>query len=1092
MGSKLRDRQTGELVWVDVPALLSNIMRLREKLDWMFTALAYPNPDIQPAGILDQVIFMPPLFKQEQYGRMLAALEKMGYDIDPEQLSSSRPAAYTFSYDWRQDNRISARQLGEAIDLWRRRHPGAKAWIIAHSNGGIVSRWYIEKEGGKDHVGRLFLMGSPWDGAPKALETMMTGFEVTLLRLFNLLDAQQRSREIIQSFPSFYQLIPVCNPFLRNLSNEVVDPFSDFGWIEGDAHKQMALDGKRFNQELGTTLSVETLCFFGARQPTTNAGLVRYAAGDRWSGVEWSANEAGDGTVPERSAVHPNALEKLPYAVGHGDIYVNPAVLEKLEWELVRKYRTVSGTLAEAVTERLKIGFEPGKDFYEPGEEIRIWASIHDKETGVPVSGGQVDVSVILQQELVASTPFSSSEPLATLRMRESEEIPGRYEAAFAAPDSQGYYALNALVQAPGEPAVTLEELVLVEREPNPAWLEGLHSAAIDHAEPPDDEPLAEDRERSADLVGEEDLSLEIGTLVDSDEATTPADTAVPEPPAATDVQPPLTEAQERYLNCQIEDHEVLEPLQTGEIYTLAFSVDLIAQAAAVVFDGERVFTEEEEVVKLAVHINTKDFFVHTTGSQTLVVPRKGKSKNKARFDIEPKRPGEGEVTVVFFKNNNFIQGMTVRLNVGDPAKGAITGVEKVGRSPEGAFAVQPRDVSLFIKNTGAGFDITMVGVVAAEATLPLTLPQLDQMASRVRQALKDIVYMGKGSAGIQVYPKGTPMPADVDLVYQSHITIPADVNAEALKRLSRAGYLLYQDIFYGPSASAEANLLGDKLCELASKETLKIQIVSQEFLLPWGVLYLAPEYDPANINPSCFLGLKHIIEHIPIQQHMSSMQGTIPSRPLLSVGVNFNTDIDSQLSMSVVRDQQAFWKGIQQSGLVQVSERTSGDEVYQSLTGAAPVDQILYFYCHAVSYQLNDPAGPGSSYLKLSNQQRVSLDELRLRASVKKPLSGSPLIFINACESAELSPLFYGGFMPYFTSRGARGMIGTECETPARFAAGWANEFFQEFLAGDNTLGEVILKLRQKYYYQDNNLMGLLYALYCDGDTRIDPGIQL
>jgi pimeloyl-ACP methyl ester carboxylesterase len=38
--------------------------------------------------------------------------------------------------------------------------------IVAHSMGGLVSRWFIEKEGGKDVVSRLLLCGTPNGGSP--------------------------------------------------------------------------------------------------------------------------------------------------------------------------------------------------------------------------------------------------------------------------------------------------------------------------------------------------------------------------------------------------------------------------------------------------------------------------------------------------------------------------------------------------------------------------------------------------------------------------------------------------------------------------------------------------------------------------------------------------------------------------------------------------------------------------------------------------------------------------------------------------------------------------------------------------------------
>ena len=170
---------------------------------------------------------------------------------------------------------------------------------------------------------------------------------------------------------------------------------------------------------------------------------------------------------------------------------------------------------------------------------------------------------------------------------------------------------------------------------------------------------------------------------------------------------------------------------------------------------------------------------------------------------------------------------------------------------------------------------------------------------------------------------------------------------------------------------------------------------------------------------------------------------------------------------------------------------RRTVDEVTQALADTSTPDNILYFYCHAESKSLAEEGGPEASTLLLSDGGRLTLKDLNIFASTKKVLPGAPLVFINACESAELSPLFYDGFVPYFMAKGARGVIGTECDTPALFAAEWANRFFGELLAG-KSLGQSFLDLRREFYYQHNNLMGLLYALYCDGDTQVVPGMQI
>ena len=58
---------------------------------------------------------------------------------------------------------------------------------------------------------------------------------------------------------------------------------------------------------------------------------------------------------------------------------------------------------------------------------------------------------------------------------------------------------------------------------------------------------------------------------------------------------------------------------------------------------------------------------------------------------------------------------------------------------------------------------------------------------------------------------------------------------------------------------------------------------------------------------------------------------------------------------------------------------------------------------------------------------------------------------------------------------------------TPALFATEWAKRFFDRFLDGQ-ALGDTFLELRREFLEQHNNPLGLLYAVHCDGDTRIQP----
>ena len=145
-----------------------------------------------------------------------------------------------------------------------------------------------------------------------------------------------------------------------------------------------------------------------------------------------------------------------------------------------------------------------------------------------------------------------------------------------------------------------------------------------------------------------------------------------------------------------------------------------------------------------------------------------------------------------------------------------------------------------------------------------------------------------------------------------------------------------------------------------------------------------------------------------------------------------------------------------------------------------------MYFYCHAASETDPKHLHYDLSRLVLTGKENITLKDLKEAAPNKDQLVGNPLIFINACESAELSPLFYEGFVPYFLDKGARGVIGTECKVPQYFALEWAEKFFDSFLMGE-AVGDIFLKLRRYFFEKHNNILGLMYAVYINADTRLE-----
>jgi hypothetical protein len=544
----------------------------------------------------------------------------------------------------------------------------------------------------------------------------------------------------------------------------------------------------------------------------------------------------------------------------------------------------------------------------------------------------------------------------------------------------------------------------------------------------------------------------------------TPAKASAPEP------------APQRWINARIEDHPDDTPLQVAQTYTLAFAVE--AQASSNLAGGGSAPSElpaaaAEYVVK--VQLDSPDFRIDDP-VRSLRIGADGLSAGKARFDIVPLHDGAGAITATILKYGNFVQQMVLTLRVGDAAHAQPEVTQRRGRPLASLDALRRRDVSLVMEPSarGVGFDCRVFGAVQAAFHMPVEAVLLDDAITQLRRALMRVVDR-KDAAG------GHP--------FQDGIDIPAAAGDEALKLLAEAGYALFQRLFRHDAADRQCIEVGDWLVRQAgdARSVLKLQVVAAGFPVPWALLYLVDQWDDAALDWERFLGMRHVIEQIPLQNDMSVADLLIDEAgDGLSVSLNLNLDIDKQMQLDVVGRQQQYWDRIALTRPdVRVTRRASGAELLKALCDPQTDDEILYLYCHASTAALDDPGGPDGSSLRLDGEPPLTLRSLKQRADTRSKLRGQPLVFINACESAELTPLFYSGFVPYFMNKGARGVIGTECRMPAKFAAEWADAFFDALLAGE-PLGETVLALRRDFLSGHGNPLGLLYGLHCNADTQV------
>ena len=171
---------------------------------------------------------------QDYYESVLRALERAGnyHRAEPgDSVQDGRRYYYVFTYDWRQDNALTARKLGRflaqiQVDF---RDPELKVDIVAHSMGGLIARYYLRygnvdvlddndfpvTMAGAMRVRRALLLGTPNLGSTEAVKTLISGRRLGLGRV---------PPEVLATMPSIYQLLPhAINDWLVTAKGEILE-----------------------------------------------------------------------------------------------------------------------------------------------------------------------------------------------------------------------------------------------------------------------------------------------------------------------------------------------------------------------------------------------------------------------------------------------------------------------------------------------------------------------------------------------------------------------------------------------------------------------------------------------------------------------------------------------------------------------------------------------------------------------------------------------------------------------------------------------------------------------------------------------------
>ena len=198
----------GKEVWSpSAQGIIRAILTLGASLDSLKLAADPVDEDdlgdgVVPERLVNDLHMLPGLWRIDGYTKVARAIALLpGLERGKN--------FFEFPYDWRRDNRVSARRLERAARRWLSEwkvtsgQSDPKLVIVAHSMGGLVARYFIECLEGWKITKSLISFGTPYRGSLNALDMLHNG-----LRINGGPIQIASATALLRSFTSVYQLLP--------------------------------------------------------------------------------------------------------------------------------------------------------------------------------------------------------------------------------------------------------------------------------------------------------------------------------------------------------------------------------------------------------------------------------------------------------------------------------------------------------------------------------------------------------------------------------------------------------------------------------------------------------------------------------------------------------------------------------------------------------------------------------------------------------------------------------------------------------------------------------------------------------------------
>jgi hypothetical protein len=555
------------------------------------------------------------------------------------------------------------------------------------------------------------------------------------------------------------------------------------------------------------------------------------------------------------------------------------------------------------------------------------------------------------------------------------------------------------------------------------------------------------------------------------------------------------------------EDKADIPPSKTlvaGENYD--FTLQIGARSFRSIVGRPKALPEEElyrregkKELDLRVVLFSDDFIIDSP-EKTLWLPLPPQASDELTFAVKaPSRPGMAHLRACVYYQQNLLQSLWVSAEISksgrerpQPALSAevefalSTSLKDIGRYKERVINI------LTNRNPDGTHTFAVVGTGLRE--------HFHLTEGEMRAGIKD-ARRGLQAVCSTIGKDGKPIKYQYDKDNRgSEARFVAD-----LILLASSGYDLYANLVIHKNQEFKQKL--DESLRVPKRVIQVAATQSSKYVFPWALVYdkglsgetdklqVCPQFlddlrgggDPGflenqiclsqgcpngeklqTVCPSGFWGFRHIIEQ-PLSAYQERGDGSfdlileIPKAEATSLLMAACEDFE--LLTSHKQDITSLGSVDYRDSLLAIS----GGLRRQDL-------RVVYFYCHGSRSESQ------KSWLVVGKDERFYPRDLLAWDIAWE--NCHPLVFINGCHTADVTPDDLIPFNDMLAYCRASGVIGTEISITERLASQFGLGFLKDFLQGTSA-GEVIrrqrLRLLEKY-----NPLGLVYTPYCSADLHL------